>query len=208
MVVSYTQLLARQYKGKLDAQADKSIGYAVEGALRMEALLKDLREYWSVNQSGLSTLIPVDCEGVFEQTLRTLSSSIRETGAQITHDLLPTVMADEVPIALLLQNLIGNAIKYRRPAEALRIHIRAERADGQWHFSVADNGIGIEAEYLESIFVPFKRLHAPNEYPGTGLGLAICQKAVRGLGGQIWAESTPGQGSTFHFTISDMDDQS
>ncbi len=201
MVVSYTQLLAKRYKGKLDAQADKFIAYAVEGALRMETLLKDLREYWSVNQQGVEAKVPVDCERVFEKTLDTLRRQIHQSGALITHEPLPGVMADEVPLALLLQNLIGNAIKYRRPDEPPLIHLRSVRKDSLWHFTLADNGIGIEPKYLEAIFAPFKRLHGLEEYPGSGLGLAICQKIVEGLGGQIWAESSKGRGSTFHFTI-------
>jgi signal transduction histidine kinase len=201
MVVSYTQLLARDYKGKLDALADQFIAYAVEGALRMERLLKDLREYWSVNENWLEHPVPVDCNRVCEEIFQVLNAAIQESGASVTHDQLPTVMAEEVPMRLLFQNLIGNAIKYRRPGEPAHIHIRARRNAGLWRFSVADNGIGIEAQYLQTIFAPFKRLHGLDEYPGSGIGLAICKKIVERSGGQIWAESTYGQGSTFHFTL-------
>ena len=200
MVMSYTQLLAREYKGGLDANADKFIGHAVEGAERMEALLTDLREYWSVNEQRVEKLIPIDCNGVLEKALAYLEMRVRESGAVVTHDCLPTVMAEEVPLALLFQNLIGNAVKYHRPDEPPRIHVSAARSDGAWNFAVTDNGIGIDAEFLQMIFAPFKRLHG-REYPGTGIGLAMCQKIVERYGGRIWAESAGGQGSAFHFTI-------
>jgi two-component system, chemotaxis family, sensor kinase Cph1 len=201
MVVSYTQLLARDYKGKLDGKADQFIAYAVEGALRMETLLKDLREYWAVHEHWLERSVPVDSNRVCEEILQVLNAPIKESGASVTHDPLPTVMTEEVPLRLLFQNLVGNAIKYRRPDEPPRIHIGARRKDGLWRFSVSDNGIGIEAQHLETIFAPFKRLHGLDQYPGSGIGLAICKKVVERSGGQIWAESTYGQGSTFHFTL-------
>ena len=201
MVVSYTQLLARKYKGKLDGQADQFIAYAVEGALRMETLLKDLREYWAVNEHWLEHPVPVDCSRVCEEVLQVLNAVIQESRASVTYDRLPIVMAEEVPMRLLFQNLIGNAIKYRRRDESAQIHIRTRRKDGLWRFSVADNGIGIEAQHLNTIFASFKRLHGLDEYPGSGIGLAICKKIVERSGGQIWAESTHGQGSTFHFTL-------
>jgi two-component system CheB/CheR fusion protein len=201
MVVSYTQLLARDYKGKLDAKADQFIAYAVEGALRMETLLKDLREYWAVNEHWLERSVPVDANRVCEEILQLLNTPIQESGASVTHDPLPAVMTEEVPLRLLFQNLVGNAIKYRRPDEPPRIHIGARRKAGLWRFSVSDNGIGIEAQHLETIFAPFKRLHGLDEYPGSGLGLAICKKVVERSGGQIWAESTYGQGSIFNFTL-------
>ena len=201
MVVSYTQLLARDYKGKLDGKADQFIAYAVEGALRMETLLKDLREYWSVNEHWPERPVPVDSNRVCLEILQFLNAAIQESGAIIKHDQLPTVMAEEVPVRLLFQNLIGNAIKYRRPNEPPQIHIWARRKDGLWRFSVADNGIGIQAQYLDTIFAPFKRLHGLDQYPGSGIGLAICKKVVERSGGQIWVESTYGQGSTFHFTL-------
>jgi light-regulated signal transduction histidine kinase (bacteriophytochrome) len=201
MVVSYTQLLAREYKGKLDGQADQFIAYAVEGALRMEMLLKDLREYWSVNEHWRERPIPVDSNRVCAEILQILNAAIQESGARVTHDPLPTVIAEEVPLRLLFQNLIGNAIKYRRPDEPARIHIQARRTHGLWRFSVADNGIGIEAQHLETIFAPFKRLHGLDEYPGSGIGLAICKTVVERSGGQIWVESTYGQGSTFYYTL-------
>ena len=200
MVMSYTQLLEREYKGRLDANGHKFIAHAVEGAERMEALLTDLREYWSVNEQRVEKLMPVDCNGVLEKALAYLEMRVRESGALVTHDPLPTVMAEEVPLALLFQNLIGNAIKYHRPDEPPRIHVSFTHGDGAWNFAVTDNGIGIDAEFLQMIFAPFKRLHG-REYPGTGIGLAMCQKIVERYGGRIWAESAGGKGSAFHFTI-------
>jgi len=201
MVISYAQLLERNYKGKLDAQADQFIGYAVEGALRMERLLKDLREYWSVNEQWLEHPVAVDCNNVSDKAIQILQGPIKESGAKITHDPLPTVMAEETPLTLLFQNLIGNAIKYHRNGETPHVHVSARREAGFWRFSVADNGIGIETQYLKTIFAPFKRLHSLEEYSGSGIGLAICQKIVERCGGEIWAESSYGQGSTFHFTL-------
>ncbi len=201
MVMSYTQLLARQYNGRLDPQADKFIGYAVEGAQRMEALLHDLREYWSVNEQRVENPVGVDCNRALARAIENLELSVRESGTTVTHDdFMPLVMAEELPVTLLFQNLVSNAIKYRRPDEAPRIHISALRSGGSWKIAVADNGIGIEADHFETIFGPFKRLHG-REYPGTGLGLAICRKIVQRYQGRIWVESTCGQGSIFCFTL-------
>ena len=200
MVTSYTQLLARQYKGKLDQQADQFIAFAVEGAQRMEMLLKGLRDYWAVNEERVEQSVLVDGNHVLEKTLTYLDTRIQESGAIVSHDPLPTVMAEELPLLLLFQNLIGNALKYHRPGEPPRIHVSAQRSANAWNFSVRDNGLGIEPQHLESIFNPFKRLHGP-EYPGSGIGLAICQKIAERYGGRIWAESTPLRGSMFHFTI-------
>jgi two-component system, chemotaxis family, CheB/CheR fusion protein len=200
MVMSYTQLLAREYEGGLGPNADKYIAHAVEGAERMEALLTDLREYWSVNEQRVEKLVPVDCNTIMEKALAYLEMRVRESGAVVTHDPLPIVMAEEVSLTLLFQNLIGNAIKYCRSDESPRIHVSAAQRDGAWNFAVMDNGIGIDAEFLQMIFAPFKRLHG-REYPGTGIGLAMCQKIVERYQGRIWAESTAGRGSAFHFTI-------
>ena len=200
MVTSYTQLLAREYKGRLDQQADQFIAYAVEGAQRMETLLRDLREYWSVNEQKIEQPIPIDCNQVLEKALDLLKIAIQQGGGLVTHDPLPTVMGEELPLVLLFQNLIGNALKYHRPGEPPRIHVSAQRSVNVWNFSVRDNGLGIEAEHLEKIFAPFKRLHG-SDYAGSGIGLAICQKIVERYGGRIWAEFEYEQGSTFHFTI-------
>src|SRR5579862_2494659 len=200
MVMSYTQLLARENKGRLDPQSEQFVAYAVQGAQRMEALLRDLREYWSVNEQKIERLVPVECTRSLEKALALLQMPIEESGAIVTHDSLPTVMAEELPLTLLFENLIGNAIKYRRPEAPPRIHISTRASARVVEFSVADNGIGIEPEHLETIFAPFKRLHG-HEYPGTGLGLAMCQKIVERYGGRIWVESSYGEGSTFHFTV-------
>ena len=200
MVMSYTQLLEREYKGKLGPQADKFIAYAVDGALRMEALLRDLREYWSVNEQKVEKLASVDCNTVLDRALAYLEASIQESGAVVTHDPLPAVMAEELPLAMVFQNLIGNAIKYHRPSASPRVHLSAQRSEKGWRISVTDNGVGIPAEHLEHIFAPFKRLYG-REYPGTGLGLAMCQKIIDRYQGRIWAESADGKGSTFYFTL-------
>ena len=205
MVTSYTQLLARDYRGKLGKDADTYIGYAVEGAQRMERLLKDLREYWSVNEDKLSNPVRVDCNAALKTALDLLAMPIKEAGATVTREPLPTVTAEELPLVLLFQNLIGNALKYRRDGRPPAIQISAQQGNQEWDFSVRDSGIGIEKEHLEQIFAPFKRLHG-REIPGSGIGLAICQKIVERYGGRIWAESEYGNGSTFHFTIpSDKD---
>jgi PAS domain S-box-containing protein len=200
MVMSYTQLLARENKGRLDPQSEQFVAYAVEGAQRMEALLKNLREYWSVNEQKIERLIPVDTDHSLETALALLRMPIQESGALITHDPLPTVMGEELPLTLVFQNLIGNAMKYRQPDAVPRIHVSARQTARVTEFSVRDNGIGIEAEHLKAIFAPFKRLHG-NEIPGTGLGLAMCQKIVERYGGRILVESSFGEGSTFRFTI-------
>jgi light-regulated signal transduction histidine kinase (bacteriophytochrome) len=148
----------------------------------MEALLRDLREYWSVNEQKIENLVPVDCNSVLEKALAHLQVVIQESGAAVTHDSLPTVIAEELPLTLVFQNLISNAIKYRQEELQPRIHVAARTRGGVVEFSVRDNGIGIETEHLEKIFAPFKRLHG-QEYPGTGIGLAMCQKIVERYGG-------------------------
>ena len=204
MVTAYTQLLARQYKGKLDSQADQFIGYAVTGAERMETLLKGLRDYWSVNEQRLDQNVMVDCNRLLETALADLASRIQESGAIVTHDFLPTVRGEEVALGLLFQNLVGNSIKYRREAEPPHIHVSAQRDQDVWKFSVRDNGIGIEPEFQQAIFAPFKRLHAA-EFPGSGIGLTISQRIVDRYGGRIWVESTFGAGSVFYFTLPAVD---
>jgi len=200
MVITYTQLLAEEYKGKLDPQADQFIAYAGEGAHRIEGLLKGLREFWSVNEQHAAEPVPVDCNGILAQALRILDGPIRESAGLVTHDLLPTVMGEEVPLLLLFQNLIGNSVKYRRPKEQPRIHVSAEWNASLWTFSVRDNGIGIEAGSRQDIFAPFARLHGL-AFAGSGLGLAICRRIIGRYGGRIWVDSEYGKGSTFRFTI-------
>jgi PAS domain S-box-containing protein len=200
MVASYTQLLARRYGDKLDDDAREFIGYAVDGVTRMQALINDLLAYSRVGTRG-GAMTSTDLNTVLARVLVTLGPAIEEQGAVVTTDPLPTLEADAGQFAQLFQNLIGNAIKFRRPDVQPRVHISAVREDGHWRFSVQDNGIGIDPEFADRIFIIFQRLHSRGEYPGTGIGLAICKKIVERHGGQIWLESRPEQGSTFHFTV-------
>ncbi len=199
MVSSYTQLLGRRYKGKLDADADEFIGYAVDGATRMQRLINDLLAYSRVGTRG-KPFEPTNCEDVFSQAVANLRAAIEENGAVVTHDHLPTVMADSVQIVQLFQNLIGNAIKFHGDKHP-EVHVAARQNDTEWFFSVRDNGIGIDPEHFERIFVIFQRLHGRGEYPGTGIGLAVCKRIVERHKGRIWVESNVGKGSTFYFTI-------
>nr|AAU83018.1 sensory transduction histidine kinase [uncultured archaeon GZfos26B2] len=199
MVSGYMQLMKRRYEGKLDSDADDFIGFAVDGANRMQTLINDLLAFSRVGTRG-KPLTPTDCETLLLQTLSNLKVSIDDSGTVITHDALPTVMADSSQLAQVFQNLIGNAIKFRSE-EPPRIHIAAEQKRDEWVFSVADNGIGIEPEFFDRIFVIFQRLHGRDEYEGTGIGLAVCKKIVERHGGRMWVESEPGQGSTFYFAI-------
>ena len=199
MVTSYTQLLQKRYQTKLDADADEFIGYAVDGATRMQALINDLLAYSRVGTQG-KEFQATDCEAIVDRSLANLQAAVEESGAVVTHVPLPTVMADASQLGQVFQNLMGNALKYRgeRPPE---LHVGAERTNGQWLFSVEDNGIGIDPDYAERIFLVFQRLHSKEEYPGTGIGLAVCKKVVVRHGGRIWVESKPGNGATFYFTI-------
>jgi PAS domain S-box-containing protein len=200
MITSYLELLERRYKGKLDAKADQFIGYAVDGAARMQILIDDLLQYSRVGSRTYS-FAQVDCAIVLQHVLRNLQIAIAESNAIITYDALPEVNADITRLTQLFQNLIGNAIKFRRE-EPPQIQIGVKRTNGKWWlFSVKDNGIGIESQYADRIFVIFQRLHSRTAYPGTGIGLAICKKIVERHGGTLWVESTPNKGSTFYFTL-------
>jgi light-regulated signal transduction histidine kinase (bacteriophytochrome) len=199
MVASYIQLLERRYEDKLDADAQEFINYAVDGAKRMQILINDLLMYSRVTTRGKPFEL-TDCETVFEQAASNLKIAVEESGARLTHDPLPTVMADSAQLIQLFQNLMGNAIKFR-DAKQPEIHVGAARNDDTWLFLVRDNGIGIEHQYAERIFVIFQRLHTKDEYPGTGIGLAICKKIVERHGGRIWVQSDPGKGATFYFTV-------
>ena len=199
MVASYTQLLAERYRGKLDETADKYIGYASEGAVRMQHLIQDLLAFSRVGRTGGSQE-SVDCNAMMEGVLQSLTAAVQESGAKVAYEPLPAVWADRTMIAQVFQNLIGNAIKFRG-AESPVIQVRAEASGENWLFSVSDNGIGIAPEYAENIFVVFQRLHARTEYPGNGIGLAICKKIVERYGGKIWVEGVVGKGSTFKFTL-------
>ena len=199
MVSSYTQLLERRYKDQLDTDANDFIGYAVDGARRMQTQINDLLAYSRVTTQG-NRFEPTDCSGIFEKAVSNLAVAIEESGAVLTRDPLPTSMADASQLVSLFQNLIGNGIKFH--GEQLpRIHVSAVECGQEWMFSFSDNGIGIEAEYAERIFGIFQRLHGKTEYPGTGIGLALCKKVVERHGGRIWVESEPGKGSTFYFTL-------
>jgi len=198
-VAGMVQLLQQRYQGKLDERADEYIGHAVDAAMRMQKLINDLLDYSRVGRLGKS-FEATDLEKCFKNALANLQLSMQESNAQITHDPLPTLMVDATQITQMLQNLIGNAIKFRgeRP---LHIHIGAKKIEHTWQFNVSDNGIGIEPQYFERIFLVFQRLHTRRDYPGTGIGLSLCKKIIERHGGKIWVESQPGQGSTFYFTI-------
>jgi PAS domain S-box-containing protein len=200
MVTSYTQLLARRYQGRLDPDADEFIGYIVDGITRMKRLIADLLAYSRVGTRG-KELVPTRCEEVLRAALFSLHTAIEESGAEVTATALPEVLGDEVQLEQLFQNLLGNALKFRTTEAAPRIQLSAEQRGGEWLFSVRDNGIGIDPRYFDRIFVLFQRLHARDEYAGTGIGLAICKKIVERHKGRIWVESSPGQGSTFYFTL-------
>jgi PAS domain S-box-containing protein len=200
MVASYTQLLARRYKGKLDSDADVFISFAVDGASRMQRLIQDLLAYSRVGTKG-KDLLDTSSEEALQQALINLRGAIEEGGALVTYDPLPTVLADEMQLIQLFQNLVSNAIKYQSPGVP-RVHISAAKnGEKKWIFSVQDNGLGIDSQYFEKIFGMFQRLHKREEFAGTGIGLAICKKIVERHGGSIWVESQPGHGSTFRFAL-------
>ena len=199
MVASYTQLLARRYMGKLGGEADEFIGFAVDGATRMQQLIQDLLSYSRLTTKGKAfnfTQAEVACNSALEN----LHASIKESNAQVSIETLPGVFADTTQLTQLFQNLIGNAIKYRNERRP-EIRVAAKPNGNEWTFSVQDNGIGIEPQYSERIFQMFQRLHTRAEYSGTGIGLAVCRKIVERHGGRIWVESQPGKGSIFLFTI-------
>jgi signal transduction histidine kinase len=199
MVAAYTQLISERYRGRLDEDADKFIGYACEGALRMQTLIQDLLAFSRVGRAGASAGL-VECDAAMDDVLLALGPALRESEAVIKCADLPTVWANRSQITQVFQNLIGNAIKFRGDKPP-RISVSAENAGDDWLFSVSDNSIGIAPENMEIIFVVFQRLHTRTEYSGNGIGLAICKKIVELNGGKIWVESTPGHGSNFKFTL-------
>jgi PAS domain S-box-containing protein len=204
MVASYTQLLAQRYKGRLDADADEFIAYAVDGSNRMQALIKDLLAYSRAGTTGKG-FHQISSENALKEALTNLRATIQDSGAVVTQDSLPAITMDETQLVQVFQNLVGNAIKYRT-SEAPRVHVSAMKNGGkEWIFCVKDNGLGIEPQYFERIFVIFQRLHGREEFKGTGIGLSICKKIVERLGGRIWVESEPEKGSTFCFTIPERD---
>lgn len=201
MVSSYCRLLRDRYRDKLDRNADDFLEFAVDGAARMEQLINELLAYARVGTRGKS-FAPTDTAAVFDRAIANLRRAIEETGAKVTCGALPTVLADESQLGQLAQNLLANAIKFHGSALP-RVYIWAEYWTGCWRFAVRDNGIGIPEADLERIFGVFERLHAAADYPGTGIGLAICKRIIERHGGRIWAESTPGHGTTFYFTLPD-----
>jgi PAS domain S-box-containing protein len=199
MVASYTQLLSKRYKGRLDADADEFIAYAVDGTQRMKRLIEDLLVYSRAGRSAPAAK-ELDSEDALREALGNLQAAIEESEAQVTWNALPKVTAAELQLVQLFQNLVGNAIKYRG-ARVPRILVAARNTATEWIFSVADNGIGIEAKYFDRVFVIFQRLHGRGEYEGTGIGLAICKRILQQQGGRIWVESEFGTGSTFYFAL-------
>jgi PAS domain S-box-containing protein len=199
-VVSFSQLLARKYQGKLNPDADEFISYIVEGGKRMQALVQDLLEYSRVNTRGQAFRV-INSEEIVDPVLQNLTISIQESDAVIRTTPLPTILADPSQIALVFQNLIGNAIKFRTFDMQPHIAISAERMGEMWKFAVKDNGIGIDPAFYDRIFEIFQRLHTRDKYPGTGVGLAIVKKIIERHGGKIWVESELGKGSTFYFTL-------
>jgi PAS domain S-box-containing protein len=200
MITSYLQLLERRYGESLDDNAREFIGYAVDGARRLQRLIKDLLEYSRVGTRG-KPFAPTDMEKVLADALANLTVAIADARAAVVHDPLPLVDADETQMVSLLQNLIGNALKYRAPDRPPEIAIHVERTGLDWLFAVQDNGIGIDPQHFQRIFMVFQRLHGRQEYEGTGIGLAVCKKIVERHGGRIWVDSLPGRGSTFYFTL-------
>ena len=200
MVRSYTQLLERRYKSQLDDDAIKYIQFASDAAIRMQALIEDLLDYAKMSDNS-DKYVEIDCNTVVEYVVENLEAIISEKDATLDIDPLPTILANEVRIARLFQNLIGNALKYSKQGEKPHVRLRFTDKDTHYEFAIKDNGIGMKQQYLNQIFEPFKRLHGKTEYPGTGIGLAICYKIVDGFGGKIWANSEIGKGSTFYFTI-------
>jgi signal transduction histidine kinase len=199
MVSAYTHLLAERYQGKLDDQADKHIRYAVDGATRMQSLIQDLLAFSRVGRQE-TAVASTDCNQVVELAIENLRAAILESGALVTHGPLPSVLASGSQLRQVLQNLIGNAIKFRGSQSPI-VQISARKQGTEWIFSVADNGIGISAEHAESVFIIFNRLHTRTEYPGNGIGLAICKKIVERHGGRIHALPHEGGGTIFNFTL-------
>ncbi len=200
MITSYMQLIEQRYKNKLDKDADEFITFAVDGANRLKAMINGLLDYSRVKTYGKPFAV-VNCETVLENALADIQIAIKENKAVITHDPLPVIAADEDQIAEVFQNLLRNALRYRKKEEPPHIHMSCKQERGEWLFSFRDNGIGIEPQYKDRLFIMFSRLHGRGEYPGTGIGLAVSKRIVERHGGRIWVESEYGKGSTFYFTI-------
>lgn len=199
-ISAYAQLLNNKYRGVLDADADQFLAFLLSASARMSVLVTDLLAYARLTtEEDRPSSVALDED--LEAALTHLDQAIIESGASVTHDPMPTLQVDRGQMVRLFQNLVGNAIKYRKPDELPKVHISAEQKGVEWFISVRDNGIGFDPKYASSIFEPFKRLHSAEEYPGTGVGLAICRRIVQAQRGRIWAESQPGEGSTFCFTL-------
>ena len=199
-IASYSQLIERRYKGQLDSDADEFLEYMVSDAKRMKSMIQGLLDYSHV-EARSDKFKEVNTKKALDTALSNLQYSINQCHAEVTHDPLPIIFADECQIVSVFQNLIDNALKFQKRDETPKIHISAKKHDNEWIFSVKDNGIGIEDQYLNIIFEVFKRLHAVGEYEGAGIGLAIVKRIIDRHGGHIWVESSPGYGSTFYFTI-------
>jgi light-regulated signal transduction histidine kinase (bacteriophytochrome) len=199
MIANYSELLAQRYQGKLDERADRYIRYASEGARRMQRLVADLLAYSRVGSQG-KELTTVSSQVVLDRVLALLQEQLVNAGAAVAYDALPAVQADELQLGQLFQNLIGNAVKFRSDKPP-RVAIQADRDGVFWTFAVADNGIGMDMQHTERIFQMFQRLHERGRFDGSGIGLAIAKRIVERHGGRIWVQSTPGEGSTFHFTL-------
>ena len=200
MVTSSTQILAGRCKGRLDSDTDEFIAFAVDGCNRMQGLIKDLLAYSRAGTDG-KVLHDVSAESALKEALANLRATIDQSSAVVTHDALPAIWADETQLTQVFQNLVGNAIKYHG-TEVPHVHVSATKNGGnEWTFSVRDNGLGIDPQYFDRIFILFQRLHGRDEFEGTGIGLAICKKILERLGGRIWVESQPEKGSTFYFAL-------
>ena len=199
MVSNFIQLLEKNYSNTLDEKANEYISFALDGTKRMRSLIEDLLSYSRV-QTRAKPFEETNCSEVLKKVLDSLRLSLNETNAKISHNGLPTVKADPSQIAQVFQNLIDNSLKYKS-SNPPTINIIAEKKENEWLFSVSDNGIGIDMQYKDRIFLMFQRLHTQSEYPGTGIGLAICKKIIERHKGKIWVESKAGKGSTFYFTI-------
>ncbi len=203
MMTSFSQSLEKRYKDKLDSTANEYIHFIVDGAARMQKLIDDILLYSRVTTRALP-FESVDMDGIVQDALVNLRASIEETKATITHDKLPIIQADPSQMVQVMQNLIGNAIKFHREEVPPIVHISAMQEGNEWIFSVNDNGIGMDPELFGRLFNLFQRLHPPDKYPGTGVGLAVTKKIVQRHGGRIWVESEPDKGSTFYFSIPDV----
>lgn len=202
MVTGHLSIIQDRLGGSLDETTSQSMFFAMDGAGRMQAMISDLLTFCRAGRKA-DGFLPTDMEAVLAVVLDNLAAAIADAGAVVEHDPLPTVKAEQSQMIQLLQNLVGNAIKYQPAGQAARIQVAAARDHDGWLLSVRDNGIGIRPEHLDRVFMIFQRLHSRDQYPGTGIGLALCKRIVEFHGGRIWVESEPGKGSTFLFTLPD-----